>query len=563
MGLRGERVGALPIVDHVFARIGLDALLARYLPSDRRVDLPYAKALSAFLRSLVVEREPVYRQHETVASFDPALFGLSREELDGLGDDRIGRALDRFFDLDRGALLTDVLVATAQAFDVALDEFHCDTSTVRFFGQYARAKGRTIRGRRAPVITYGYSKDHRPDLKQLLVVLTTTRDGALPCVFRAEAGNHSDSRTHEETWDALVKLAGRADFLYVADSKLCNTQAMDHLDRRGGRFVTVIPRNRREDSAFRRWLQENEPPWELVLDRPNPRRRRGPRDRWWVHREQLPSSEGWPVVWVKSELLSLHHRRIRDEQLARARQDLQALLARLTGKRARRRPRPLIQQEVDQILDRDGVRRYLKVQIRRHDVHTYRQERPGRPSEDTRYVRHTRRLWRVEWTLDEAAVEYDRKSDGMYPLLTNDRALAPREVFLAHKRQPAIERRFSELKSGLGIAPAFLKNEARVEAFFFLEFLALLVRGLVERELRRAMERRSIDSLPLYPEERRTRRPTADQILRLFALVQRHVVTLDGDDIHVVEPELTPLQRQVLALLGLPEAAYRRRPRAV
>lgn len=557
MGLRTERVGALPLVEHVLARVGVDALLGRFVPSDRRCEIPYAKALSAFLRSLVVEREPVYRQHEAVADFAPELFGLTQEELAALGDDRIGRALDRLFDADRGALLTEVLVGVVERFDLGLDEFHADTTTVRFAGQYVRARGRTIRGRRAAAITWGFSKDHRPDLKQLLVVLTTTKDGAVPCLFRAEAGNASDSRTHEETWDALAKLAGRKDFLYVADSKLCGADAMDHIDRRGGRFVTVLPRARFEDGWFRQWVQDHEPAWELVRDRPHPRRRRGPRDRWWVLRAELPSREGWPVVWVKGELLALRQAQTREEQLARAKQDLDVLLSRLTGPRARRRARRLVQDEIDEILDRDGVRRYLKVALHRHDVHTFRQERPGRPSEDTRFRRRTRKLWRVEWSLDEERIAYDRKSDGMYPLLTNDRTLAPRDVFLAHKRQPAIERRFSELKSGLEIAPAFLKNEARIEAFFFVEFLALLVRGLLERELRRAMHRDHVEHLPLYPEERRTRRPTADQILRLFAHVQRHVLTVERDDVHVFEPQLTPLQGRVLQLLGVPEAAFK------
>lgn len=193
---------------------------------------------------------------------------------------------------------------------------------------------------------------------------------------------------------------------------------MDHIDRCGGRFVTVIPRPRREDSSFREWIQTHEPAWELVRDRPHPRRRRGPRDRWSVFRPELPSSEGWPVVWVKSDLLALHHSRIRDEQLARATQDLGALHAGLTGKRARRRARRLVQDEIERILERDGVRRYLKVALRRHDVHSFRQAGPGRPSEDTRYVRKTRKLWRIEWSLDEDKIAYDRKSDGMYPLLT-------------------------------------------------------------------------------------------------------------------------------------------------
>ena len=84
----------------------------------------------------------------------------------------------------------------------------------------------------------------------------------------------------------------------LADSKLCNREPMDYIHRRGGRFVCVMPRSRREDSEFREWLQTHEPTWTPVWDRPNPRRRSGPRDRWWVFRYPLPSSEGWLVIWV-------------------------------------------------------------------------------------------------------------------------------------------------------------------------------------------------------------------------------------------------------------------------
>jgi hypothetical protein len=63
-----------------------------------------------------------------------------------------------------------------------------------------------------------------------------------------------------------------------------------------------------------------------------------------------------------------------------------------------------------------------------------------------------------------------------------------------------------------------------------------------------------LDALPLYPEERSTSRPTTEQILRLFAHVERHVLVQNGKDARVVEPKLTDLQRQVLGLRGIPEA---------
>jgi transposase len=235
-----ERLGPLPILNHMLERLDVEGLLDRFVPTtDRRTPLPHAKALGVLLRSILVEREPIYRQAECVQGFAPEAFGLLRGQT--VGDDRIGRALDRLFDADRGALLTELVVSMGKAFDLSFTRFHTDTTTVRFTGQYARARGRSIRGKKAPWITYGYSKDHRPDLKQLLLVLTTSAQGGLPVQFRCEAGNASDSRTHEATWDALCRVAGGPDFLYVADSKLCGGDAMDHIDRRRGRFVTVSP----------------------------------------------------------------------------------------------------------------------------------------------------------------------------------------------------------------------------------------------------------------------------------------------------------------------------------
>ena len=266
-----ERLGPLPIVNHFIDRLGVDELFERFVArQDRRCVLPPAKGLGVLLRSLVVEREPIYRQYETVNTFALSQFGLSGEEAKRLNDDRLGRSLDYLYDADRGTLLTELVVTAAREFDVGLEELHNDSTTVKFTGQYRLDKGRSIRGKRAPWIGYGFSKDHRPDLKQLLLVMTTSSDGGLPVQFRSEDGNTNDSTTHIETWEALVKATGSPDFLYVGDSKLCSFDTMRHIDRNHGRLVTVMPRSRFEDGHFRKWIQSNQPQWELVWDRPNP-----------------------------------------------------------------------------------------------------------------------------------------------------------------------------------------------------------------------------------------------------------------------------------------------------
>jgi transposase len=557
--LRTERLGPLPLVNHFLARLDLAALLARHVPTgDRRVTMPYAAGLGVLLRSIVVEREPIYRQGETLRTFAAGLYGLAATADVRVGDDQLGRALDRLFDADRAALLTEVVVAAGRRFRLRFAQLHNDSTTIRFCGQYRRSqRGRQLRGRPEPWITYGYSKDHRPDLKQLLFILTMSADGGVPVHFRCADGNTNDAETHRQTWDTLRAVAGRADFLYVADSKLCAREAMDHLDRHGGRFVTVLPRARLEDSEFRRWLQTHEPAWELVWDRPNPRRKGGPRDRWYVYRAPLPSREAWPVIWVRSALLALRQEQTRRERLAAALEALTDLQRRLRSPRSRVRAAHELDKKIEAILEQHQVRRYLTVRRTARTEQRFRQMRRGRPGPDTPYRKTTRRHPDLEWRLEDAALAYDRKSDGMYPLLTNDKTLTPAQVLEAHKGQPTLEKRFQQTKTVHELAPVFLKNPGRIEALFTLYFLGLLVQALIERELRTAMRRARITELPLYPEERRCKRPTTEQVLRLFSHLERHVLLRDGRPVQVFHPELTDLQKQILTLLGVPLRLYR------
>src|ERR1700730_14733150 len=138
-----------------------------------------------------------------------------------------------------------------QEFAISLDELHNDSTTVSFYGAYDEAGQESEqRGRPTHAITWGHSKARRPDLKQLLSILTVTSDGNVPVYFSSASGNTVDDRTHIGNWDLLSELIRRADFLYVADCKLASSENLSHIATRGGRFVTVLPRGRSEESAF-------------------------------------------------------------------------------------------------------------------------------------------------------------------------------------------------------------------------------------------------------------------------------------------------------------------------
>ena len=102
------------------------------------------------------------------------------------------------------------------------------------------------RSGRVTAIRQGHSKDQRPDLKQLLTILTVSNDGGVPVYFTTEDGDRNDDGTHIATWNLLRELTERADFLYVADCKLASAENLRHITRNGGRFVKILPKNRKE-----------------------------------------------------------------------------------------------------------------------------------------------------------------------------------------------------------------------------------------------------------------------------------------------------------------------------
>ena len=557
--LRTQFIGALPVIQHFLDRLGLDALLEQYVPHvDRRFRIRPATALGLLLRNILLGRRPIYGLQEWAQPFLPSLLGLEPDQVSLLNDDRVGRALDRLFNADRASLMTTVVVRAIKAFDIQLDQFHNDSTSITFSGEYYQATGRKIRGRQAAAITHGHNKDHRPDLKQLLWILTVSADGSVPVHYRLCDGNTNDDPTHIQTWEALCKLTGRTDFLYVADCKLCNRANMDHIAHGKGRFITVLPGNRKEDAWFRKHIQDHDLAWEEVIRRPNPHGADRPEDLWRVVVAPNRSAEGYRIVWVWSQLLAQQHERSRLSALQNAFDAIEELNAKLQGPHCRIRDRASVEASVARILAQGGVSRWAEAEVTETKDTRFRQEKRGHPGASTRYVKVERSRFAVEWKPKADVIAYDARSDGMYPLITNCDDLPAGEILLKHKYQPHLEKRHEQLKTVYGVAPAFLKDEGRIEALLLLYFLALLVQALMERQVRASMKTLKLKVLPLYPEDRECPAPTANRIMEVFEEIRRHDLMDAETIIKAFEPELTPLQEDLLRLLEVPRDRYGR-----
>ena len=361
--LISHRVAALPILNRFLQGLRLDEFLRDHLPrEDRRSRVPTATALLVLVRNLLVSREPLYGVGEWAARHVPALLGLTPGQLPALNDDRVGRCLDRLFDADIPSLTLAVVTHAVREFGVALDELHNDSTTITFHGDYEGAdRERTLRGRLRLAVTWGHNKDHRPDLKQLLYILTVTRDGAVPVQFRVESGNATDDRSHQATWDLLCQLTGRRDFLYVADCKLATAENMAYLHQRGGRFLSVLPRTRGEDATFRTRVRDGRTRWRHIHDKTDDEG--DVVDRFSVHEPEATSAEGYRLIWYhstrKAELdaLSRHHR------IERASGRLAELREKLASPRTRYRACAKVAEAAEAILREGAVEGLIEVAI--------------------------------------------------------------------------------------------------------------------------------------------------------------------------------------------------------
>jgi transposase len=443
--------------------------------------------------------------------------------------------------------------ASVAEFRIDLNELHQDTTTVTFHGEYA-GQDDTDNPNRPPLITLGYNKDHRPDLKQLLFSITISDDGAVPLHAKIYDGNTSDTDVHKDTWLFLCALRGNADFLYVADGKLCTRENMGFVGGKNGRFLTVMPATRSEDQWFRNWVAENHVAWVEVHREPNPRNRKAADVVYEGYESPEKSSEGYRVLWYRSSQKLAQDRRQRMQKLERVRTALAELQS------ATRRPFASAAQAraaVDRVLKEEkvegwyGVEILEEVQVERHQIG------PGRPSANTSYREEKIKSYRIRCVEDVEAIRREACADGLFPLMSNDKVLSVAEALKKYKYQPYVEKRHAQLKSGFEVMPMWLKSPRRVESILWLYYVVELVQALLERAVRQRMAEEGYEGIRLYPEGRESESPTTPLVLGVLAGHRRHRI-LDGEcrELRRFHDPVSKAAEQILSWMGVDLAAY-------
>lgn len=546
--LKRLQVGGLPLIHAIAERMRLKEILYKYIPAHGNEDIPAVETLMLLVYNLILGKDPLYELQEWAESIDFRCINNEDYENVKFNDDRFGRVLNKLYLVDRASLMTELVVLFVKEFNIAVERLSNDSTSIKAFGRYP---GKTRTGLE---LKKGNSKDHRPDLKQLVFSLSIAGDGAVPIHYKCYSGNVTDDKTHIETWNSLLKITGCSDFLYVADCKLCTDGQLSYIVANRGRVVTIIPESWNEVESFKEKLRKTKKAKDIIWRRRKP----GSDDKneyFSAFRgDYFTTKRGYKIHWIYSSEKRKRDRENRDKHLKKVEQSLAQLNGNI-NKRALK-TKKAIEEAAQRIVEEYKLENFFHISsgtiTEKYQVQIGR----GRPGKNTKYRTGVNRLFTLSWTQKKQALKEEAQTDGVFPLLCTDKELTAKEVLKAYKYQPRLEKRFSQFKKIHHAAPLLFKKIERIEANMFGFFIALVVQALIEREVRNKMKEQKIEKIKVYPEQREASHPTTSKIIDRFENICTYKIMENSRVVESYKDSLNEDQKLILSLLNIEEDKY-------
>ena len=525
--VRVERLDHLGVIASVIKDIGLIDMIDRRLVPDAQERLTPGEAVAGMiLNGLGFATRPL--------SLTPQFFTnkpldlLFREGIDAEMFNRfkLGRTLDEAYAYGCDLLFQELALAVCTQEGIDLRFNHLDTTSFSLTGDYIPDSDEHAIG-----ITHGYSKDHRPDLKQAVLELMVSQDGGVPFVSKSWDGNTSDTRVFQQRAEALMNVFKDTPTPHylVADAKLYGEANAVHLAKLG--FITRIPATLKLVSqVIGQALQGDtwQPYDDTTRYQPLALCHYGMAQRWLVVYSQAAYERAEAAL---NKATQREHETIKKQ---------------LFHLQANRFCTPEAAQEALSALAKRW--RYYRVESSHLTEHK-RYAGKGRPTARTP-------LKASEWQIqahvhcDAAAIEQDKQAKTCYVLGTNIDAseLRDAEVITAYKGQAHVEGGFRFLKDPLFfVSSLFVKKPNRIEGLLMVMTLALLVYSVAQRRLRAQLAKYHA-TVP-----NQINQPTASPTLRwVFQLLEGiHRVRMSvQNQVHDLIEGLNEVQINILRLFG-------------
>ncbi len=505
--LQPRQMGALPVIQPILAALQVRETVNRLVSSQADVDLGQVVVLLVLNRLLAPQ--PLYEIQDWLGeTVLPEVLGISVKQA---YDNRLGRALDRLYP-QLGELWQCLVSQAIRVYNLDLTALHWDLTSIYFEGAYADSQ----------LVNYGYSRDQRPDAKQVNLEVDVSHDGLVPILYRMLAGNTADITRPLPHLTALLHFLARPELaerhlrpLLISDCKMITAEAVLAYHQHGLYYLGPL-----QDSTAVAAVLRSVPASELAEHRLAYRPQRvKPTDTTFV-----PYQGTWRSFTFEHDGNQVTDR---------------VLVVWSAGK-----------ERLDQNKRKTYLKRLLnglagvqkKLNTRRFKVRTYVEQRiatlqRGNPMHrlvDIDLAGEDGAL-RLHFALNRERLAEAQALDGRYALATNGEHLSAEQALTMFKGQDGVEKRFRTMKGPLLVHPLYVRSDQRIEGLVFITLLALLVRALAERLCRQ-------HNLSL----------TADRLFKRFANLQAVDVTWADGSVQRRAAEMSEFQAQVLAVIGWP-----------
>ena len=539
-----ERLDHLGIVAGVCQEIGLAAWLDAQDPDNRQQVSVGTATVAMILNGLGFSNRQLYLVPQYFANKPVEHLLGAGIKAEMLNDDCLGRTLDWLYAHDPTKLFAGIASRARQVFGISAHQVHVDTTSFSVSGAYSSA-GERVGGPGTSAetpevesaliaVTYGYSRDHREDLKQWMLALATTHEGDVPLFLQPLDGNSSDKVSLLAAVLAIQKQLQEGDAepsVYVADNGIYSESNMRQLNAAGVKWVSRVSETSTEAKTV---LHEGSQDWQRSKDGSI---------QWFCREMELPQgNERWVIV-----------RTLASQQRAQA--SLQRQVSRAEASWERKCWHLGTRRFACEADARAASERELKgkptwLDIQSNVVAHPRHAGKGRPRKE---ASPTTYQWQIvaTVTVNQPLVDEEALRKACFIVGTNElesEALSDHELVTTYKDQGGVERGFRFLKDPLFLASSvFVKKPERIIALSLIMVLCLLVYRLAEYRLRA----RLAETEQTIPDQvqKPTARPTMRWVFQCFEGIELlHVQTATTSLTIVLR--LESVHRLILTLLG-------------
>lgn len=565
-----QTIGNGPVLKKYYEKMKLVETINRVVPS-KGEGLSCGEAVGAMVAMVLNKGHALYAMEQWAESNQILGSIFANRVPKNYNDDQLARCLDKMFKTGLKSIHSAISSAMCIGFGIEVKSIHHDTTSLSFYGAYdlpikqsqnqsqnqnqekqqeqKEEEKKEKKEEKAPKITYGYSRDKRPDLKQIIAALSVQQDG-IPLLATTDDGNASDGPNYPQHWQEISEMLGHSDFLYLGDTKLYSIERIREIISQGGQFLCPMPMSQKEQANIAQLISSEAIKFEE-------KEVAGKKYGLWESSFEIIGKEQNLIslrkIVIRSNALADTQLKSREQRLKQAQIELQ----KLTVNHYKLKTQCEIERAVDEIVERLKIKRYLNVEIvEKIELKQIKIGR-GRPTSKTEYQQQTLQKYELKVELKDEQIKQAEQIDGIYLLCCSlpKTELSTQDVLCEYKGQNKVERSHRDLKGPIALAPIFLHKPERVAAITLICVIALQLLRLMEFNAKNQLLKFKEKLSGLLPNHLSTSNPPAFKMLAVLSTIDiLEVITPIGSQFFL--NKLSPLQLKILQLLDIPLLTY-------